>query len=245
MMTCTRLSNFFWLIFLPYLSFGQLRDTAYVQPINSKLILGARLSVKDYQMAFHSPVDGILHFQNAGINLGFRAKYKKVGLSFSLPLTSLNSPASGNPKHLGFSVNLYRPSFFLRAGLRRFSGFTELDADPAVFRSDMKMWHGTLRGFYLLNHPRFSLRSSFKLNERQKKNQGSFLISALLGTQVLDTDSLNITLRNQNKLQLEGYRSYKFGLGGGYAYTFTHKRWFATLAATTGGEFRRINFNTA
>jgi len=218
------------------------KDTAYIQPLANRLVVNSFVTAKDFQVAFQSPTVGRLNFQNAGMNVGIRAKYKKIGLSLSLPLVSFNSPLEGNPKHFGVAINLYKPTYFVRAGLRRFRGFTQLDISPNRFREDIQMWHGIIRGFYVFNYPRFSLRSSFKLSERQKRNQGSWLLSGLLSTQILRADSLLIPTRDNQLLVLNGYRSYKMGLGGGYAYTLTHKKWFLTVMATIGGEFRRIQF---
>lgn len=218
------------------------KDTAYIESFSSKLIISSRLFVKDYQINFQSDVAGKLRFQNANLNAGLRIKYKKLGLSLSFPLTALHAPTDGEPKHLGVALNFYEPRFFLRAGLRRFNGFTQLATEPNRFREDMHMWHGIARGFYVFNYPRYSLRSTFKLSERQKKSQGSWLLSGLLSTQILKADSLVIPTIVDRSLVLDGYKNFKAGIGGGYAHTFTHGRWFFTAVVTGGGEFRHIRF---
>lgn len=229
------------LLLSSYMGVAQ-KDTAYIQSLSNRWVVNSFVTTRNFQVAFQSPVIGRLFFKNAGMNIGIRAKYKKIGLSLSLPLVSFNSTFEGNPKHFGLALNFYRPTYFVRAGLRQFRGFTQLRTTPNRFREDLQMWHGIIRGFHVFNYPRYSLRSSFKLSERQKRNQGSWLVSGLLSTQVLRADSLLIPTKNNDLLVLNGYRSYKIGIGGGYAYTLTHKRWFLTALATIGGEFRRIQF---
>lgn len=218
------------------------KDTAYIESFSHRLIISTRFFAKDYQINLQPIAGRTLRFQNANLNTGIRIKYKKLGVSFSLPVRALHAPAGSKAKHLGVALNFYEPRFFLRAGVRRFEGFTQIDPPSDLYRSDMRMWHGLVRGFYVFNYPRYSLRSTFKLSERQKQSQGSWLAGGLLSNQHLRADSLIIPVLENTKHSLKGYESFKLGIGGGYAHTIINNKWFLTLVATGGMEFRYIRF---
>ena len=103
----------------------------------------------------------------------------------------------------------------------------------------------SLAASHIFNSSRFSLRSAFKMVNRQKRSAGSWLISVPINYQAFLTKGLKLPLRDQTFFELGTYQSVKIGFGGGYGYTKVWGFWSATAVATGGAEFRRLRYQHA
>lgn len=224
-------------------------DTSYIQKLPNDRVFGVITTLKNFDIAFSTTNSQRVYYQNSNLGIGIRLRYEWFGLSLSVPVIGFDKFKLGDPRsyNLGFSV--YPSSFFFQGNLRHFTGFSNINAlneNPAMaFREDMKMFYGNLEVMYLLNASRYSLRSAFKMIDRQKQSAGSWLVSTLVNYQKFSTDSLSLPLSEEEVFKLDLYKSFKGGLGGGYAYTYVWKNWSATGLVTSGVEFRRLFYRDA
>lgn len=238
---------FFFVCFSANLAQAQL-DSSYIKKYNYRIIFNPGIIYKDFKVSFDTDFSAPVFFQNASFGFKLRLKYKWIGLYYTIPIASTNAPQGANPKHFGGTLSLYRTKYLLRIGLRRFKGFTSLDAlnngqSQEAFFDDMRMWYNEIDFTYILSNRRYSLRSAFKFSGRQLKSKGSFLLTSQWNYQNFTTDSLALLLSPTEALTLEAYQNFRLGFGGGYAYTYVRNRFFATLVLTGGGEFRRLIYN--
>lgn len=223
------------------ISFAQI-DTNHIQVLPDTKVVGLHTNLRLFQLSFNSEETEPIYFQNYNLAIGIRLKYKKIGLSFSVPIRSFQGDNLGESKAYGLGFGIYPNSFFVQGDMRYIKGLSNLN--QARFRADMKAIYANLHTVYLFNSERFSLRSAFKMVNRQKRSAGSFLATATLEYQQLVTDSIRLQLSEQDFL-LKRYNAYKFGLGGGYAHTFVFGKWSITGLLSGGAEFRRLNYATA
>lgn len=235
-----------FIIFLPLalllqLSFAQ-TDTSYIQALPDTKVIGLHTNIRLFQLSFSTNEAAPIYFQNHQLGLGIRLKHKKLGLSFSVPIYTFQDSNLGDTKAYGMGFGIYPKSFFVQGDIRYIQGLSDLS--NSIFRADMNTVYANLYSVYLFNSDRFSLRSAFKMVNRQKKSAGSWLATTILEYQNLRTDSLRLQLQQEDFL-LERYHAYKFGLGGGYAHTFVFGNWAITGMLSGGAEFRRLNYASA
>ena len=101
-----------FLIFLlaPSWCFAQL-DSTFVESIPDSKTFAFHTTLKDFQISFSTNSADQITFQNNTLGIGFRAKYKKIGLSLSVPIVAFNKSPLGNPQ----SFTLGLPYFFFCA----------------------------------------------------------------------------------------------------------------------------------
>ena len=134
----------------------------------------------------------------------------------------------------------------MQGSFRYLSGFDQLPAlengSEAIFREDNRMIYTTLTGHYIFNAQRFSLRSAFRMVDRQKRSAGSWILNMPANFQQFRTDSLLLPGDGQADVEIDLYQSFQIGLGGGYAYSLVKGPWTGTALVTGGVAFRRQQF---
>ena len=223
--------------------FGQL-DTNYIQNLVPYRTIAPHTTYQNLDVSFSSDNSKTIHLQKETLNLGFRVRYKNLGLSFSVPVHQLNKSKFGQSNSYGFGFQLYPSHFFLQGTVRYTEGFDDLNAlnnnGDLVFRKDSRFFFSTLVSNYVVNHRKYSLKAGLKMINIQKKSAGSFIVSLPITFQYFTNDSTRTPVIGQPYFSLEKYQSIRIGIGGGYAYTFVKGNWSATLFASAGPEFRRI-----
>lgn len=220
-------------------------DTAYIHQFSATTTIAAYTTYKDFRLTFSSAVtDGVL-MQNSSQGVGLRVRHKKLGLSVSVPLWSFNESDAGRSKAFGFNFNVFPEKFYLQGTLQYIRGFeslTDLPNQPRGFHAGSRMYYCAVAGHYVLNHDRFSLGSAIQFVARQKKSAGSWIISAPLHYQAFTADSVLIPLERKPGFRINRYRSYRAGLGGGYAGSLVRGYWSLNALASGGIEFRYVAY---
>lgn len=221
-------------------------DTSYIEPLAEQTMLALHTTFKNFRMELESPNSTPLIFQKQNLALGVRGRFKKVGLSISVPAFLIGKDQNTQGKSYNVGVALFHEGLFAQGNLRYMQGFEQEEAfnpNQQFFRPDIRLWHTNFDLFYIFNHKKFSLPSAFRMVDKQKRNAGSPVISALFLHQNIKADSLPLFFPNSTDLASTGFELYKTGLGAGYAYTWVfNPYWSATAMVTAGANFRKFNY---
>lgn len=234
-------SLLFVFLLLPTVVFTQ-TDTSYIEKLSDKNILGVHSTLRQFRLAFNAANQSPFLFENYNLSVGLRVKYKKVGLSFSVPVANLGTEDAGESKAYGLGFGIFPKAFFVQGDLRYIQGLAAQQEN--TFRDDINVMYANVYAAYLLQSDRLSLRSAFNMIDLQRRSAGSWVLSSILEYQRFTTDSLTLFTR-EGQFQVKRYNSYKLGLGGGYAQTIVKGKWSATAMLSGGVEFRRLNYQSA
>ena len=227
------------ILFLLYVGFSPAQsDSLYIQQLPNDRVIGIHSTLRDFSFSFQPKGTEKWVFRNHNVNLGLRLKYNKIGLSFGIPIVKLYNPTVGEPKAYMLGFNIF-PSRFLFAGDIRY--LLGMEGSPS-FRPQDRLISGGLRGNFLFNKDRFSLRSALNMVNRQKKSAGSWLVSLPLDYHLYITDSLDISFDYGTTFSLNAFQSMSIGLRGGYAHSQVMRNWTFTMITTTGAIFRWFQY---
>ena len=222
-------------------------DTTYIAHFPVSTTVAIYSTYKDFRLSFSSAkTDGVL-LQNSNLGIGVKIKYKKFGVSFSLPLISFNESDAQRPNTFGVSFNVFPDRYYVQGTLQYIRGFEDLTRfrEPhPVFQGDSRMYYAGIAGHYILNHRQYSLRSAVQFVDRQKLSAGSWIISMPVNYQHFTTDRLQIPVVGDANFRIDHYRSIKIGLGGGFAYSWVKGYWSFNVLATGGVEFRDLAYGS-
>ncbi|WP_238750337.1 DUF4421 family protein [Neolewinella maritima] len=221
-------------------------DSTFVETFGERSRINGGIRYRDNSAVFSVNDREELTLTNRGLALRIGGRYRWIGYTFSIPISDLGTGSElGDAKSLGANIQFYRNTFYLNANVRRTIGFERDSPDRAPeFREDIRFLNALLFGFRILNSKRFSLRSSFRLRNRQLRSAGSWLVGGAVARQVIKADSLELPLREAGTSVIDRFSQTKIGTGVGYAYTFIFgKYWFATPLLIAGPEIRFIAFD--
>ena len=225
---------------------GQI-DSAFVETFTSQTRINGGLRYRDNGATFSVDDREELKLNNRSLDLRIGGRYKWVGYTFSIPISDLGTGSDlGQAKSLGANLQFFRSKFYLNANVRRTVGFErEGRGEAPVFQDDIRYFNALLFGFRILNSKQFSIRSSFRLRERQLRSAGSLLLGGAIQRQILKADSLEVPLRELGTTVIERFGQTKLGVGLGYAHTFVVKRiFFVTPLLIAGPEVRFLHYDT-
>ena len=221
-------------------------DSSFVETFGNFSRVNGGLRYRDNSASFSVNDKEELVLTNRGLAFRLGGRYKWLGYTFSIPISDLGTGSDlGKARSLGVNLQVYRNKWYGNFNIRRTTGF-ERDpvGEPPVFQKDIRFFNALLFGFRILNSHRFSLRSSFRMRNRQLKSAGSFLVGGAVARQVLTADSLRLPLREAGTTVIDRFSQTKVGVGLGYAYTFVFGRyWFATPMVVAGPEVRFIDYD--
>ncbi len=221
-------------------------DTSFVEVFSDQTRINGGLRYRDNSASFLVGDRQTVKLANKGLALRLGGRYKWIGYTFSIPISDLGTGSDlGNARSLGANIQFYRDRFYLNLNVRRTTGFERYQLDaPTVFRDDIRFINALLYGFRILNSKRFSLRSSFKMRNRQLRSSGSFLLGGVVNRQVLTSDSLTLPFSREGTVTIDRYSQMKVGVGLGYAYTAVlGKGFFITPLVIAGPEVRFIDYD--
>ena len=230
-------------LFAPLL--GQV-DSAFVETFTTQTRINGGLRYRDNGARFSVADQEQLELKNRGLALRIGGRYKWLGYTFSIPISDLGTGSDTDEgSSLGANLQLFRRKVYLNANVRRTKGFIDVPRDgPETFREDVRFVNVLLFGFRILNSNRFSIRSSFRMRERQLRSAGSFLVGGAIQRQVLTADSLKVPLRASGPTPINRFNQSKVGVGLGYAHTFVFgKLWFVTPLLIAGPELRFVAYD--
>jgi len=173
----------------------------------------------------------IIFTPNVAGRIGIAGFYKWFGLGLSIgnPIFGGSKSKYGNTSVLDLRVNAYGRPVAGELFLQDLKGFYIRDLrDPQgnLYKiPDMRIFSLGFTGYWINNHERFSIRSAFIQNERQKKSAGSIMIRTSFlyynlssGNGILPGDLVKEYGIKNNFLIAHG-EFYSLGLAPGYSYT--------------------------
>jgi len=184
---------------------------------------------------------------NDPLNVGLGFTYKWLGINLSFPLFSNDQAIYGKTRRFDLGSHLYGRKIIVDLDFSWYKGYYLsnpqnvvpgwVSGDPYPSRADISVTSLGLAGFYVFNNSKFSYRSAFTYNERQRKSAGSAIIgggltfnyiradSSMVGSDyIVELDSLNINKANFANLYATG----------GYAHNFVIKYFFLSLSLGLG-----------
>lgn len=186
---------------------------------------------------------------------------------FSFSLSTRSKPpegasVKGNTKHWNFGFNIANNRYVIENYYRRFVGFYDKN-HPNYTDTTKKVIDNynvqprllsalfSTRFMFFNKHSRFSYKSGFGSNYRQKRSAGSWIFGGSFNVYNLKNDSSFFSPLSRPYYKeygaLQGFRSVGIGAHVGAAATIVlFKAWFVTGYFTLGPEqqWRTYNFNT-
>lgn len=228
----------------------------YVQDETQQLGLSVFTRSRTNQMAVRG-TQRLEYYPNDVSALGVRIQHKWLGVALTYSPKFLQPQKKGETTELDLHVYIYARRHNLDAYYFNYSGlYIDNYQSNAILKEafkeeypllpDMRLEGAGINYFYVLNHKKYSLRSSYLHNEIQKKSAGSFL----MGTSVnyLHFGNPSSILPNQldsvsqPKEKLENGDFYVASVLPGYAHTFVFRRIYFTIAPMIGVAFQYQNF---
>ena len=221
-------------------------DSTFVETFGNYSRINGGVRYRDNSAVFSVADKEQLTFTNRSLDLRLGGRYKWLGYTFSIPVSDLGTGSDlGDAKSLGVNLQVYRDKVYGNLNVRRTTGFErDMVGEGVTFQRDIRFTNILLYGFRILNSDRFSLRSSFRVRNRQLKSAGSLLLGGAVAREILTTDSLRLPLRDVGTVDINRFAQTKVGAGIGYAYTFVFGRfWFFTPMVIAGPELRFIDYD--
>lgn len=234
-------------------------DTLYIKSYTDLL------AVKLYGVTKSNEIRHVDDFTNQSINykpndkfnIGIGFNYKWLGLDLAFNVLSINDDDDQFGKTDRFDVqsNVYLRKFAMDLNVQLYEGYYVNNPNiylpnwtsdlPNPQRSDIRTSTIGANAFYIFKNDKFSYRSTFIFNERQKKSAGSWLAGSYFSYFTFDADSsivpTDLLTTFNPDVDFRKTRFVQFGAAGGYAHTFViGKKFFfsLTLAIGLGPEFR-------
>jgi hypothetical protein len=220
-------------------------DTAYYESYTQKVTGRVYFSRKFTSLQFRNADKkyAFNYLPNTTLNFGVGATYRWTTLNLAYGFAFLNPDLGrGKTKYLDLQFHSYGRKFMVDVFGQFYKGFYlsekefRIGNESYYRRPDL---HVNLIGAssqYVLNHRRFSYRSSFLQNEWQKKSAGTFLIGleAYVGWMKADSSIVPAALsKDEIGVAPDRIRFLELGPNVGYAYTFVlEKHFFLTGSAS-------------
>lgn len=237
-------------------------DTLYVKSYTNLL------AIKLYGVTKSNQISHVDDFTNQSIDykpndkfnigVGFNYKWLSLDLAFNFPFINDDDDQFGKTDRFDVQSNIYLRKFAFDFNLQLYRGYYV--NNPRIFipdwtsdqpnpqRRDITTATFGANAFYIFKNEKFSYRSTFIFNERQKKSAGSWLAGPYFSYFTFDADSSIVPPELLNTfnpdIDFRKTRFIQFGAAGGYAHTFViGKKFFfsLTLAVGLGPEFRKSN----
>jgi hypothetical protein len=233
-------------------------DSAYIADYKNLLTARVFLLYQDASFAVHPGIsEELIYTPNVAGRIGIAGFYKWFGLGLSLgnSIFRRSTTKYGNTYVLDLRVNAYERSVAAELYLQDLRGFyiRNLKDPQGNFYKipDMRIFALGFIGYWILNHERFSIRSAFIQNERQKKSAGSFIIRPTFlsynlssGDGIIPAEIIN-TYGIKNNFLLRGGEFYSLGLAPGYSYTLVlFKKAYVNAAIFPGVLWQNYYYET-
>jgi hypothetical protein len=173
---------------------------------------------------------------NTTLNMGVGATYKWATLNLAYGFGFLNPDrGKGKTKYLDLQFHSYGRKFIIDVFGQFYRGFfltpssTNSSGTEYYLRPDLHVNQIGTSVQYIMNHKKFSYRSSFLQNEWQKKSAGTFIFGLEIYHGRVSADSTIIPTQVSNEeatREIKLMRFFEFGPNAGYAYTWVFKKHF-------------------
>lgn len=189
---------------------------------------------------------------------GIRLQHKWLGIAFGYSPKSIQDKSRGSTQGLDFHVFMYGKRNYFDAYYLGYTGFyienyrrndnlkNNFSSFPLL--PNMQVNGIGLNYFYVFNHKKYSLRSSYLLNEIQKRSAGSFILGFsvnALGIVNPLNDLPQLMIQSLPEEMLVSGKFYGGSILPGYAHTFILRKLFFTIAPSLGFVAQHQNFTNA
>ncbi len=239
-------------------------DTNYIGTFPKKLGIHLMTNMKfnRIQLDNRQTKKEIEYNPSEALKAGFGFYYQWLGLSltFRLPQSSEHTQQKGETETTDLQLNLFTRKFVLDTYFQRYKSFylknykdyypnRNIDVDGYPIRPDLRTINLGFNFTWVFNHKKFSYRSAFLFNERQKRNAGTLLAGVFFSGNYNGADSAfiddQIAQTFGSNSRVEKLNTLSFGATVGYARTFIiKKRFFISLSAQIGPMFNASRLKT-
>lgn len=203
-------------------------------------------------------INNVTYNPNDANTQGIRFQHKWLGIAFGYSPKQLQDGRRGTTEEMDLHLFMYGRRNYIDAYYIGYTGFyienyKQNDSLNKNYNSFPLLPNMNANGFgvnyfYVFNHKKYSLRSSYLMNEIQRKSAGSFILgisvnSLGISNPINETPQLLAQTLPEEKL-LKG-RFYGASVLPGYAHTFVYKKIFFTIAPTLGFVTQHQNFTNA
>lgn len=216
-------------------------DTSFVSTYPSKLTGRVYMSQKYSRLHLITTKPRLPYLPNTSLNLGVGVTYRSVSLNLAYGFPFLNPHnGKGDTRYLDLQSHLYGRNWvtdvygqFYKGYYLKEKGMASADKDAYYQRPDLYLRMVGTSVYHLFNGHRFSCRAAFVQNEWQKRSSGSWLAGAELYAGTFGGDSTVVPGAYSPENPVRKVQFYKFGPGGGYAYSWVlNRHFFATFSLT-------------
>ncbi len=228
-------------------------DTNYVESYTHLLSLRMVGIQKSHEIIVNDSYknSSLIYRPNTNFSTGLGFNYKWMGLNIAFPLGFINNDEElyGKTDQFDLQMNAYGRKMGVDAFLQRYKGYyiqnieeinpNWIEGTPYPQREDLVSIALGLEYYYSFNHRKYSFRSSFIQNEKQKKSAGSWLIGGYFNTFMIRANSgllpQPIIKYYDIRMNLTRVNVSNIGVSGGYIYTLVFaKHFFTTLSLDLG-----------
>lgn len=158
-------------------------------------------------------------------------------VSVPVPVAVRDESIYGKSKSTDLQINMLSKSVGLDVYYQKYSGFYKddegvhiPDGETYPQRPDIFTRNLGISSFYVWNHERFSIRSSYNYADRQKKSAGSFILYGTINAFYVAGDSAILSAPNQLAFgegsDFTRLRYTTFSIAPGYSYNLVLQRVF-------------------
>lgn len=229
----------------------------YVQDETQQLGLSVFTRNRTNQMAVNGTYR-LEYYPNDVSAIGVRVQHKWLGVALTYSPKFIQPKEKGRTSEIDLHLYMYAKRHNIDAYYFNYSGlyidnYRSNETLKSAFSSypllpEMKLTGAGVNYFYVVNHKKYSLRSSYLHNEIQKRSAGSFLMGASVNYLRFNNPSSILPNQldsfSQPQEKLENGEFYVGSILPGYAHTFVLKRLYFTIAPMIGVAFQYQDFNT-
>lgn len=162
-----------------------------------------------------------------------------------MPLSQENTRIYGETRDRDWQINMLSRKWGADLYYQKYEGFYKKDSrvaipsgEPFPQRPDLQTRNFGLSGFYVFNHRRFSLRSSFNFADRQIRSQGSFIVYGTINSFKTKEDSVLLSPQVQADIgQGSAFSVLQYttlSIAPGYSHNFIWRKFFLNTTLITG-----------
>lgn len=182
---------------------------------------------------------------NNRASAGFGFYVFEVGfeITFAIPLDEQQKKTFGETEARDLQVNVLTKSWGIDLYHQKYSGFYKDDLRvksqiDGAKRPDIDTRNFGVSGVYVLNHQKFSLRSSYNYAERQLRKKGSFIVYGTINSFKAEADSAMLSSVARagfgGGADFEDLKYTTLSVAPGYSYNFVLKKFFVNGTLTVG-----------
>jgi hypothetical protein len=217
-------------------------DTSFYATYPNKITGRFFFSQKYTRLSYRQKNEGysLDYRPNTNLNVGFGATYRWATLNLAYGFDFLNPDTEkGKTHHIDLQFHGYGTKIQIDGFAQFYRGFflpkgLATAAGGYYQRPDIRVNELGASVQYIVNHTQFSFRSTYLLNDWQKKSAGSWLFGFEVYAGRVKADSALVprVLQKGDGSQQETFRSYfELGPNVGYAYTWVFREHFFVTGA--------------